>query len=145
MPYDVKIAPSAKVALEACIGTYGQTDAIWGWINSVTEMASKGIEAGSIDVSSVLDDLLRNGSEIAKKENWSKSWEFLKSAQFAEKISSLVFILSNRKPPVQLRAAKQEFLFLGAFTETITVYYEVNHVLKEVVIRHFVNLPGQQA
>ena len=143
MAYDVKIAPSAKSALEACILTYGQSGEIWGWLNTLKELASKGIEAGSVDVSHILEDILKNGSEIAKKGNWAKSLEFFKSADVVQKIAALAFILTKRQPPVQLRAAKQEFCFLGAFTETITIYYEVNHVSKEVIFRYFSDLPGQ--
>ncbi|HEX4085536.1 MAG TPA: hypothetical protein VHY22_11530 [Chthoniobacteraceae bacterium] len=143
MSYDFKISPTAKRALESCIKTYGQGDEIHKWLRTLKELASAKIDAGSIDVSEILQDLLENGEKIAKKENWARSWEFLKSADIRQKVTGLYFMLKKREPPVQLRAAKEDFCFLGVITATITVYYEVNHVTQEMVIRYLVGLPGQ--
>ena len=141
MAYDVKIAPSAKRALEGC-SVYGQADEIRAWIKSFTESASQDIEAGSIDVQEILTDILTS-PEVSKKENWKRSWEFLRSANYRAKVQALCHIVSKRSPPVQLRATVAEFYFLGAFTQTVTAFYEVNHASALIVIRYFDGLPNQ--
>ena len=100
MSYELKIVPSARDALESCFQVYGQGDSIIPWIKKLTELASLKIDAGSIDISSILKDLAENGEELIKTENWAKTREFLHSAGFLERVHALYFVVSKRQPPV---------------------------------------------
>ncbi len=58
MSYNVAISPSAKEALRDCFLVYGQGEEIRAWIKALADTASKQLHEGSIDVETILKDIL---------------------------------------------------------------------------------------
>jgi len=143
MPYNAAMSPSAKKALASCIQTYGQGDEIHTWLRMLSKLASDGLDHGSVEVEKMIEGVFKNSEEIAGKGDWEQSWGFLKSATIVDWVAVVYHVITQQKPPLQLKAAKEEFCFLGMITENVVVFYEINHIRRAVIFRCFMGLPGQ--
>ncbi len=138
--YANKYEREAKKELEEAKETYGGAfrDEVDDWLNSVVLEVER--RESNLSVS-VMDMMLE--ATQSKQGSWQFSWKKWLDAKLIAKFKAILFIVNNRCPPWELRAAICRFTVMSTFDCEITAYFEVNHVDRQVVFRLFDGLPGQ--
>ena len=143
MSYRIRFHHKARVELDLCCETYPcMREPLWLWLHALAEEAEHPRDRFSFDI----EDL---PPYLAKAfEPFESSWEYtvdrLGEATWGEDMKAILKIVRTRRPPWQLRAAWRAFAVLGAtFHCWPIVFFDVDHVGKQVVIRLFDGLPGQ--
>lgn len=143
MSYKTRFVRSAKEELRQCYEDYPcLKEHLEAWLTELASCAERHDETGSWDISELPSSLASAMSPT--KSSWAATQEHLGECSWMETLKAIVELVRRRKPPWQLRASWRVFSVLnGAFHCMIVVFYDVDHVSKQIVVRLFDGLPGQ--
>lgn len=127
-------------AIHVSIDTYGAglAESLNKWFAELAENSNQGAGKVSIDAGEILEALL-NSEDL---QAWPKAAKRWLDEPMIVKIKAVAAVLATRRPPWEFRATARTVQFLdGVFFDDVMVFYEVNHVEKEVVVTA-IDLPG---
>jgi len=143
MSYRIRFQRSAKAELDQCCRVYAcMGGALLAWLGTLAQEAELHEERLSFDIANLPAYLSRVVSPI--ESSWRATWERFQEATWTEDMKAILEIIKTRKPPWQLRASWRVFPVLGGASHCMpVVFFDVDHVGKQIVVRLFDGLPGQ--
>lgn len=143
MSYRIRFLRSAKAELEKCCRAYAcMGEPLSAWLGALAQEAELHEERLSFDIANLPVYLSRVVSPI--ESSWQATRERFQEATWTEDMKAILEIIKTRKPPWQLRASWRVFLVPGVASHCMpVVFFDVDHVGKQIVVRLFDGLPGQ--
>lgn len=139
--YRICFERKAREQLDNCCNDYGEEISadLWKWLEGLAESAeAKALDSCSSDFVEFLDNLT---SDLEKSDlPFSiKKW---KRENFLTKIKAVLVLIRQRRPPWQLRHAYRS---IQVFYRPVEVHAicEIDNVQKKLIVRKFIDLPGQ--
>ena len=139
--YRIRFERRARQQLDQCCSDYGDEvcGELWTWLERLAEAAEANtLEGCSADFLLFLEELageIEQGDLAFSLQTWKrKDW--------LTKLKALITLIRGRKPPWQLRHASE---LVRVFSQSVEVYVicEIDHVNRSLIVRKFVDLPGQ--
>ena len=143
MSYRIRFHRKARAELDLCCHRYPCTEEpLWTWLRALADEAEEHEDRLSSDIKALATYLAK--AFLPMKTSWQFSHKKFGKATWLDVLKAIVEFVEHRDPPWQLRAAWCVFPVLGgAFHSWPLVFFEVDHVGKQIVIRLFEGLPGQ--
>jgi mRNA-degrading endonuclease RelE of RelBE toxin-antitoxin system len=146
MTYSIRYRTSAKKELHDCCAHHGDLlQKIGRWLDRLAREAEDKTAFETVDareaIGRFLGELAERGEAPSKQlEYLRRRWE---DASLLDKLRAFWVFLKKRRAPWEFRYGSKPIRFLGACECEIDVYYEVDHVKRQVVFVKFDGLPTQ--
>ncbi len=139
MAYAIRYRKRARVALDNCGEIYGASLAapLHKWFGRLAAEAQGQNYTISLDAKTFLETVADN----LDPEKWAGAGRRWLDAPILAKVKAIGVLLSKRCPPWEFRASVKAFRFLGSCTYEATVFYEIDHVEKRIIITAL-DVPG---
>lgn len=140
MAYAIQYRLSARQSLNDCQATYGACLAgpVQEWLKRLAHEADGGTYRLSIDAWALFEAVANNPNPTA----WTRASKVWLNAPLMTKIRAIVAILSTRRPPWEFRAASETLQFLGTCSYEATVFYDIDHVERRIIVTTLDLPPG---
>lgn len=149
MDYRIRFERTTRKEIDDTCEVYGY--AFRSEIESLFEsIVSAAGESAQTKRNSLPDDfdvsgLFEMASAVSESpHDWMRTVTKWWNASITDKLRVILHIVTTRTPPWQLRCARRRIEVIGTFTCEVIIFYELDHIGKQVVIRLVHGLPGQE-
>lgn len=143
MSYKIRYCSSAKKEFKECTEVYPcMRGPLLLWLKELAEEATGKRHELSININDLLSDIVEDEKNFSP-DSWDLTKERLKKLGIIKKAKSLLVFLRKRRLPWEFRGAIRVFPVLDAFHSEVTIYYEIDHLAKQLIVTQWEGLPGQ--
>lgn len=138
MAYLIRYLRRAREEADHLRTTYGQefAKAFDRWLVFLAHSAENGLDAASIDVLEVLEQIPEEGDDSLPNQ-WKYAWGRFKNASGLEMLRALLIVLKKRCPPWEFRMTSNWFSLLDCIAVEIQAYYVIDRPNKRVIFQLF--------
>ncbi len=125
---------------------YGLAERIVDWLKNLAESAERGRNINAIDFRTFLEEGIESleAEPGTLESNWKTSLRRFWEVENIDKLRALLHVVRHRSAPWQMAASVAWFGgILGHLDAEVHVYYEIDHVEKQLVVVMLTGLPGQ--
>jgi len=136
MRYRIRYRARAKAELKSEVRVYGQhfDKQINDWLADLSELPESD---SSIDVQDVMEQF--------EKSSWQESFKYFRNRGYWEQLKAAVEVMLKRRPPLEVRGSMRWIeLIMDSLPTEIQIYYQVDHVNKQLIVVKFDGFPGQE-